>query len=83
MIKLTESKTLEVFDENNIKAGDILKCKPNGMADKLTVMVKEVSPFELTVFSLTHELRTSKTYYFTIVPSEVERSQVEIAWKSN
>lgn len=82
MIKLTKSKTLEVFDENNIKAGDILTYKPTGIGDTLTVMVKEVSPFELTVLSLTHELKTSKTYYFYITPSEVERLKVNIAWKS-
>lgn len=82
MTKLTESKTLEVFDENNIKTGDILKCKPSNMADKLTVMVTKVSPFELTVLSLTHELKTSKPYYFVVKSSEVDRLQVEIAWKS-
>ena len=83
MTKLTESRTLEVFDENNIKVGDILKYKPGNMTGKLTVMVTEVSPFELTVLSLTHEIRVSKSHYFVIKPSEVERSQVEIAWKSN
>lgn len=83
MTKLTMSKTLEVFDEDNIKSGDILRCRPKGYAEKITVMVKEVSPFELIALSLTHELIVSKSHFLTIKPSDVDSLQVEIVLKGD